>query len=93
MLALTWSLKRNEPPERIVTQIISNSGFYNVWENTVSFMITSSLFLELPQGGAGHSAHSEEGAPECCLDAPRVAGDAALTCHPSLSVGGYCLEQ
>lgn len=78
---------------KVVTQIISNSGFYDVWENSVSFMITSCLFLELPQGGAGHSAHSEEGAPECCLDALHVVGDAALTYHPSLSAGGYCLVQ
>lgn len=93
MLALTWSLKRNEPPVRVVTQIISNSGFYNVWEDTVSFTITSCLFLELPQRGAGQSAHSEEGAPKCYLDALRVAREAALTFHPSLSVSGYCLVQ
>ena len=48
-----------EPPMRVVTQIISDSGFYNAWENamssTITQLLTSCLFLELPHIGAGQS--------------------------------------
>lgn len=53
---------------RVVTQIISNSGFYNVWEDTVSFTITSCLFLSSLRVELG-SLLTQKGSPKCYLDA------------------------
>lgn len=64
ILHFTLSLKIKEPQMRVVTQILSNSGFYNALENAISsvttqLIVTHASLLEFP--------HSESGQCQWCV--------------------------